>query len=132
MYLNELNEQQKQLFLDLSYQLTKSDGEVSCEEEKLMKQLCHEMSIIARYSEHTSVEEIIEKLATISNTRQKKIILLELSAIVMTDGKCADEEKTFLKTVSNRFYIDEIGLDNMLKTIEDLYFVYEKINQFLG
>ena len=132
MYLNKLNFEQKNLFLNLGILLTKADGKVTKEEEYIISQMCQEMSIEKKIDCNLSVDEIIEKLSLISSVCERKMIFIELVAIVMTDGLCDKEELYLIEKIAMKFNIDVLEIDKILKNVSDLYVIYGNFNSFIN
>ncbi len=132
MFLHELNNEQKDLFLDLCLSLSLSDNEFSKEEKNMVKQFCAEMMIKERYKVLSDANGVIEKLSEISTKREKRIVLIELTGIVLADGKYTKEEKTLLNEIGEKFSVSSTEIDEMINIVLELYGVYEKIGSFLN
>ena len=132
MYLNKLNAEQKELFLNLGVFLTNADGVVNNEEEYIISQMCQEMSIEKKINNDLGVEEIIEKLSLLSTEIEKKMIFIELVAIVMTDGLCNEDEMFFIKKIATKFNISNNEIEQTIKNVSDLYVIYGNFNNFIN
>lgn len=132
MFLRELKDEQKGLFLDLCLSLSLSDNEFSNEEKDMVKQLCAEMMIKERYEVLSDMKPALEKLTPISTKREKRIMLIELAGIVLADGKYAEEEKALLNEIGEKFSVSSAEIDEMMNIVLELYGVYKKIGSFLN
>ena len=76
MYLTLLNQEEKMLFLELAYEIACADGIYSKEEKLIMDSYCKEMQIeLKKEFIKMSMDEILEKIAEVSDDRSKKIII---------------------------------------------------------
>ena len=132
MYLAELNRQQKDLFLELSIHIATSDNDFCGEEKQLIKELCAEMNIAEKYDAEKSFEETITELTKDSSDREKRIIMLELTGVIMCDSKCTDGERQMLGKIADAFGIDRLEIDPFIEVVRELYNTYEKINALLN
>lgn len=132
MYLDYLNDEEKNIFLDLGIMLAAADAEFDDKEKKALDLLCDEMKIIPRYSAKKSIEECIAYINANSSKRNKKIILFELTGIAYADQNFAKEESDLIKNV-----VEAIGLtkeDNtyIVEAVAKLYKEYSTIISFLN
>ena len=131
MYLGELKEAQKNLFLDLCINLAMSDERFAHEEKTMLKQMCHEMGIDERYSTEKSVADAINELAESATDREKRIMIIELAGIIMADNVYHESEKKILKDLSEAFEISFDETEKIIPTISRLYNVYSNFAKFL-
>ena len=131
MYLSKLSKKQKVLFIELCTSLSAIDNEFAEEEKNVIDQLCEEMRIKPKYNPTMDINEVVSKIACISNPREKKMIAIELIGLVMADGKVADEEKSLMKRVFNAFGLMEKDLDEAIVLVGDLYSTYNKFASFI-
>ena len=114
MYLSNLSDKQKSLFLDLALFSMESDGMIADKELEMAHQFCKEMKIEFRNSKnYTSYEEVISTLKDISTTSELKKITIELIALIYADGKYADEEADLLKCVQKTFQFDSHLMEDL-------------------
>ena len=126
MYLEELQEAQKQLFLDLCIIISNSDTEFSYQEKRMIQHICREMDIPEKYDTESVLEEVIKQLAENSTEREKRIIIIEAAGIIMADNKYVAEEKNIVLLLSEAFGISMEEIENMIEIIGELYAVYKK------
>ena len=76
MYLSNLTEKQKYLFLEFAYCLAVSDGDYSIEEQNLINAYCNEMLVTFDSTKIIDKlpEKIIEKINLDCNEQEKKIL----------------------------------------------------------
>ena len=132
MYLNQLNSRQKELFLDLSLHLSKSDNDFSEDEKKLICQLCTEMEIPVRHDAVCSFDEAADEVAAISSIKTKRIFMLELAGIVMADNVYGEDEKVIMVRLSEKFDLRYSEVEKAISLVSDLYKVYSELSCFIG
>ena len=117
MYLNLLNNEQKDLFLDVLLTLAHIDEDYSQKEKEVIIGYCNEMNISdVRDFSLNSFNETIDRLSEISNDTEKKIMILEAMGLAMADGNFDQHEKKLIKLISLCFCID----DSFMPECEDL------------
>ena len=133
MYLNQLSNEQKELFLDLCIHAAESNAEITDKEKNYIKQYCEEMQIAeVRFKAEMPLEQAIDKMIAVSNQRELRIVLIELTALVMCDGHYDDFEKNFIKKIAIAANITDDDKLKMQESISDLFNVYNKIETILG
>jgi uncharacterized tellurite resistance protein B-like protein len=95
MFLNKLDTQSKEAFLELSYFVAKSDESFSDIQKSLIEGYAKEMDI-----ENIQFDEkkfsLEDNLKRVINKDYQKIILMEILAIVYTDSLMHPEEKKII------------------------------------
>lgn len=112
MFLDKLNDKEKEMFLDLAVYAAQANGVVEETEKNMIMQYCKEMGV-AFYdiSKLHTLEEIIG-VFTKSSKEKKKIVVLELLGLCYADNEFDDIEDAFVKKVSN-----DIGLKDEIYDI---------------
>lgn len=132
MFLSELKDEQKELFLDLGIHLSMSDGEFSNSEKNTIHQMCKEMGIDERLEENVEFNVALSRLYKNATVREKRIVLLEIAGIVMADSVYSPEEKAVVEKISSALGVDYSHCEEVISLIKDLYAVYSKIGDFLS
>ncbi len=132
MFLSELKDEQKDLFLDLGIHLSMSDGRFSDIEKNTIRQMCKEMEIGERLEANIEFDAALNRLSENATVREKRIVLLEMAGIVMADGVYSPEEKTTVENISNTLGVDYPRCENAISLIKELFAVYSKIGDFLS
>ena len=124
---------QKNLFLDLCIYAVVANQEMNEDEISFINQYCDEMNFTEiRYTAQYSVDEAIEKLIEISERRELRIVILELTALVMCDGNYDDSEKEFINKIASAANITEVEKTQIHDAILDLFYIYEKIEKLMN
>lgn len=132
MFLNVLNDEKKELFLDLCISLSESDGDFSQEEKVIINKFCAEMNTAVRYEANYDVESTLIRLNDICSDVEKRSIVLEVLGIILADDKYVEDEKVILENLSEKFSIDYNEIEKMIQVVADLYKIYGKFNLFLN
>ena len=78
MYLANLDEQKKRIFLDIAHELVQVDGEFSYDEKVIIQAYCQEMNIVDYEYHKRSRDEIVGDIKKYLTQEDVKIILFEL------------------------------------------------------
>ncbi len=131
MYLNNLSEQQKNLFIDICVHTANVDGNFSDDEKHLIKQFCEEMDIDVRYEANKSVDDAVDALLEISSQTELKIILIELISLILADNKFDRFEEQFMNRFTEKIRLSQDDYSEIFDTIKQLVSIYTKINLFI-
>ncbi len=113
MFLDRLNDKEKEMFLDLTVYTAQANGIIEDTEKNLILQYCKEMGV-AFYdiSKLHSLEEVVAVFSK-SSKEKKRIVLLEILGLCYADGDFDTVEQAFAKKFS-----DDIGLkDDLFDTL---------------
>ena len=111
MFLNRLDNNSKQLFLNLAYSVAQSDESFSDMQKELIKNYASEMDIAD--IDFKKDDFILEnELKKVQNKDYQKIILIEILAIVYSDNIMHPAEKEIIDTM-----VDNWNLNSSLVTI---------------
>lgn len=130
MYLAILNREEKELFLNLAYELASIDGDYSDEENAMINGYCHEMQIVFEKEKMVkSIEKLLTRISEISDERAKKIIVFEIIGLAMADGKFDEDERKLVTRMEVEF---KLGAEYAMKCeaiLEEYIAFQNKINQ---
>lgn len=132
MYLNKLTEEQKKLFIDLSIHASMANGIIDEKEKELIKAYCAEMEIEERYEAKYSNEDILNILPRICSRQQLRIIFLEVSALVLSDGALDTHENSFVKTIAEIAEVSDEEYQHIIDVLKELFKAYEETNTFIN
>ena len=133
MFLNQLGEKDKELFLNLCGHAIMADDVVEPEEMEYLALCCHEMEMPNQLPDISeSLEDILDGIAEHSNAYERKIITFELIRLFKYDGSYDEEEKAFMKPVIEKLGISP-EIHNKLENLADEYTtVYNNICDLLN
>jgi uncharacterized tellurite resistance protein B-like protein len=123
MFLNRLKKKEKKAFLELAHYVARSDGDFSEDEKVIIEKYCMEMQI-----ENTVFDEdkfdIYNTLSKFESESSKKIVLLELMALIYSDDFLHEGERVVLEKILEEFdlsYDLSIVYTEWAKTMLSLY-----------
>ncbi len=100
MFLNQLNENEKELYLELCAHAVLADDVFAPDEMESIALICHELMIPNHMPDNEQpVQDILDNLNLIASKQQKNIMLLELILLLKKDGVLDAAETVFLEQV---------------------------------
>ena len=131
MFLRPLNNEQKELFLDLALAAASANAVFEDSEKTLLAAYADEMSVDVNKASHRPVEEICRKLKAISNSKELNQISFEIVGMMMSDNVHDDDEKAFILKVAEIFEIPMGRIDEMFKCVNTYSELIKKINELM-
>lgn len=131
MYLNLIKDEQKNIFLDLSILAAKANNVVADDEIVIINEYCKEMQIAPRYNEENDFNTCIEIIKSSCSKQEIKIIVLELTALVLSDNVCDEDEEKYIQEFLNKVGISNNVFEEILTLLTDLSKIYKSINDFV-
>lgn len=133
MYLANLTDEQKDLFLDLSLFSMESDGIIEERELALARQYCNEMNIPYRTEKkNDTYQEVLEKLAKITDNITQKAIAVELVALMYADEDFATEEDKLFDCLQKSFGFTSHESGEIIFATRHLLLSYRLLAQIVG
>lgn len=108
MFLAELNQEEKQAFLELAELIASVDGNRSIFENTILTKYKKEMGMETYRNRGLAIEEILTVFKT---ERSKNIVLAELLKLIYSDGVFSDRESESIRLIKAHFGFnpDEYG-----------------------
>ena len=101
MFLNQIEETNKEDFLKVCVHASLSNGVFAEEEKETLFAYCRELNVKEHIPETPeSFEKLIKKISAETNMKEKRIFILEILALVKSDGVYDEIEQGFMKTLS--------------------------------
>ena len=101
MFLNQLKENEKELFLNLSAKAAMSDGNFELEEMETIARLCYEMMMPNHLPDtDMTLDEILSNLNEIATKAEKNIIIFELILPMKSDEQLEGDEMAYTANVA--------------------------------
>lgn len=98
MFLNLLQESNKDLFLKLCVHASLANEIFAEEEKEMIYAYCREMNIAEHIPEETEeFDKIVDSLAVQADDVEKNIIILEILGLIKADGIYDEKEEEFMK-----------------------------------
>lgn len=118
MFLEKLDEREKEVFLDLAKYTAKTNGMVEDSEKTMIQRYCREMGINeGKMYDSKSVDEAAAFFAERPG-KVRNIVLTELLMLTYADKKYDKEEKAFLKDLADKMKIGKDSYDTLKKDVE--------------
>ena len=118
MYLNLLNKDEQQNFLELALYSMGVNGEHKKEEEEVLLGYKFECQLVEyKANRQDEIENIITILGA-STKKVRKIILIEILGIFQADGEICNKETEFLNKLSREFNIEEYEVKRIKRWVE--------------
>lgn len=125
MFLNQLNENLKELFLQLCSHAVMADDVFEVDEMESIAHFCYEMMIPNHMPDMDApLDSVIDSINQLASPQQKNIIMFELIVLLKRDGVLDETEKLFLSTVKTEFGIKNdkyFALDSLANIYLSLY-----------
>lgn len=132
MYLNKLSSEQKELFLDLCVHASMANHVFHDKEKEYIKQYCEEMQLNKlRYTAVNDVESAINKMIEISSETELKIVIFELTALLLSDNEYDEMEKDFMEKMLVKANISNDVNTQIVNVIKKLTDIYSEINTLI-
>lgn len=132
MYLNRLSAEQKELFLDLCIHAAMANNNFAAEEKDMIDQYCAEMQLAQpRYTAVKDTNAVIDELKNISTTQELKMILLEITGLILSDNIYDDDEQKFMNSFAERIGVDKGCLNDMVASLNELKKLYLRIDSLV-
>lgn len=118
MFLNYLNEENKEGFLKICVHAALSN-EIFAEEEKAtLSAYCREMDVNVHVPETPeSFEDLIQELYSSTTEEERKVIVLETLALIKSDGVYDEKEQAFMKALINGLNVSEGDLSKFIELL---------------
>ena len=132
MFLNQLSDENKKLFLSLETILTHVDGDFSISEQRLISNHCAEMGIEPiEFNEKLHLEDLAVNINNSMSVRDKKIIFIELIAVALVDGEYHENEKKFIDSLRSFLGIPQEVSEQAIELIQKLLAVSNEVENFV-
>ena len=128
MYLRPLNNEQKELFLDLALAAATANDVLEDAEKTLLAAYADETSIDVNKASQMPVEEICRKLKNISNSKELNQISFEIVGMMISDNEYDDAEKAFISKMAEIFEIPMSRIDEMFNCVNAYSELIKRIN----
>lgn len=119
MFLNLLEESNKELFLKVCVHASLANEFFAEEEKEMIYAYCREMNI----KEHIPDEsgdfgQVVDSLVAQTNDVEKKIVILEILGLIKSDGIYDEKEKCFMKELVERLKVQTDVLSKFNSLLE--------------
>ena len=119
MFLNVLNNEEKNLFLDLAVYVSKANGLIEESEQSIIAQYCQEMCVDDYDMSNQHSMDEIKAVFSNSSENSKRIAVFELLGLGYTDGSLDELENSIVKDFANGIGISEELFNKLNRDIKE-------------
>ena len=131
MFLFNLCNKEKHLFLDLEIYMSMVDGEFNDAEKKLIDLHALEMRVDHNhYTPEKSIDEVRSQAKQLDD-KTKRIFFFELVSTVMSDGVYTLDEQKLIENIAIMFGLGAKDINDVFDSVNTLRRGYEKANSFI-
>ena len=132
MFLVNLNNEKRLLFLDLSIYAAKADNMLDQDEKNIINAYCTEMGLRNNdYNPKVPLDDVLKQLSAKCTNKELNMVILEIMAIIMADNDLKITEKEFVKKIEIIFKIDKIKINKACEILQKLKASYSEMNDFI-
>ncbi|WP_179315386.1 hypothetical protein [Winogradskyella undariae] len=131
MYLNNLNNDEKNSFLELAKFISEVDGVTSFEEILVINQYLREMGFNEDFKfQFKSLNEIIKSFEY-SSLKNKKIVLFEMLVLVYSDNKFCIREEEVINLLVESFNINKEDYKELVDLTNGISLNLKKVSKVI-
>ncbi|WWU64266.1 hypothetical protein QJR26_14695 [Clostridium baratii] len=133
MFLKELRSNNKELFLQLSIHAALSNNIIEDTQKDVLNLYCEEIGI-NNYELEVKMDlyEILEKINADTTYREKKIIILEIMALIMSDSVYDLDEKKFMEDIIKKLDISDEVLEEAINLVNKFNLIFNDMIGFIN
>ena len=125
MFLQVMNTEEKEKFLELVYKIANIDGEYAEEEQEIVNSYKNELGL-SKVPETSDIDGLVRYFSA-KATELKKIVLFETVGLINADEKIEKEEPDLLDKMSGAFGLDKDVVDRIKSVAKKLQDVYDEV-----
>ncbi|QNK77712.1 hypothetical protein H7F37_01070 [Winogradskyella sp. PAMC22761] len=131
MYLNNLNNDEKNSFIELAKFISEVDGVTSFEEILVINQYLREMGFNEDFKfQFKSLDEIIKSFEY-SSLKNKKIVLFEMLVLVYSDNKFCRREEEVINLLVESFNINKEDYKELVDLTNGISLNLKKVSKVI-
>ena len=131
MFLKQLTPAEKEAFINLCVHAASANDIVEEKEFEMIEEYCKEMGIsFFDVSKDIEIDRVINVFSD-SETRHKRIVLLEILGLLHADGCYDNKEKYFVFDLANKIGLSEADVLLQSELIERYLSLVQEINNAL-
>ena len=129
MFLQVMNMEEKEKFLELVYKVANIEGEFSEEEQEIINSYKNELGLF-EIPETGDIDSLADYFA-IKADEIKKIVLFEIVGLINADDKIVKEETNILNIMTGRFGLDNEAVEKIKAVAKKLQDIYDEVYDVL-
>lgn len=133
MFLQELNERERKNFLELAYYVMKVDGTIDPKELNIFNNFRAEM-FLSEDSYAIKNKELKTIITELNASRKsiKKIILIELMGIVLSNDEYHEKEADVIEEIKKAWNLRDYEVKKTKRWVEDFNDMLKEAYMFIG
>ena len=132
MFLSVLSQNEKEHFLFLAMCAAEANGVVDECEKEMLEAYCREMGINRPQDDkHPPLDDLLEWTAANVDDTKKRIFILELLGIVLSDEIYDEAEQAFMRKVAQKTGVPDSFVDNVHEQLKVYKRVFERLAQMV-
>ena len=131
MFLNRLNDRDKEMFLDLAIYASRANGVVEDAEKNMLAQYCKEMDLVPKDETKLSTMEEITAWFSEAEDPIKRIVVIELLGLYYADGDFDNTEKKFALVFAKSIGIDQETYEQLNRDIDEYLTIVDIIQKHI-
>jgi tellurite resistance protein len=132
MFLNRLNQQEKEIFLKLAIVVIRADGKIEENEKTFIAGYAHEMNISSYdLTIEFNAKPLCKSIRENSSYAVKHIFLVELTACAYADGNFGKEEKDLINLMTVDLGLTEHDLSECIKLLKNYTSAVNALTNFV-
>ena len=125
MFLDRLNNKEKEMFLDLAVYAAQANGVVEEAEKEAIMGYCKEMGVpFYDISKLHPFQEITDFFSALTKEK-KRIVVFEIMGLCATDGETDEVESAFINKFADDIGLPEDVFETLQRDIEEYLIIYQ-------
>lgn len=127
MFLSQLKEENKELFLKLCVHAAMANDEFADEERNTIQLYCTEMELPMHIPEiNADLDELLAVINKFANETEKKIIVVEILGLLKSDDKFDEKEHVFFDKVKESLSLSDEFCDKTESLLDKYTSIYKE------
>lgn len=132
MFLNQLNQKEKETFMSLSVHVANSNGILADEEKEMIQEYCREMGLDSfNVKDAVPMEDVLTVFKQ-SDLHIRKIVLFEILGLAYADGEYEDTEDDFIIQFATAIGLNKETLEEQETLLVEYLEILKKIVQIVS
>lgn len=132
MFLNQLNQKEKETFMSLSVHVANSNGILADEEKEMIQEYCREMGLDSfNVKDAVPMEDVLTVFKQ-SDLHIRKIVLFEILGLAYADGEYEDTEDDFIIQFATAIGLNKETVEEQETLLVEYLEILKKIVQIVS
>lgn len=132
MFLNQLNQKEKEMFMSLSVHVANANKIFADEEKEMIQGYCREMGLVSFDAKDAiSMEDVLAAFRQ-SDLHIRKVVVFEILGLAYADGKYEDSEDDFIRQFAEAIGLSKETVAEYEKLLVEYLGILKKIVQIVS